>query len=256
MSRIICVSNQKGGVGKTTTAINVGAALAESDASVLLVDLDARADLSGYLGIVPATGASGVYEALFDGETDLRDVIVTAPWYGLQVAPATIDLAAAEMLLVQSPPTERHQVVAQAIAPVAAEYDYVILDSPPGLQLLAVSALAASDEVLVPQQCSFLALHGLRQLSQSIERIQQELNVDLRISGIVMTMQDRRTIHHRQVIEMVKEGFPGLVMESVIPATIRLQEAAAAGEPILIYEPEGPAAQAYRQLAKELIDRG
>lgn len=254
MARIICVSNQKGGVGKTTTAINVGAALAEGGSNVLLVDLDPRADLSGYLGIVPE--GAGVYEALFDDGVQVADVVVQTDWFGLRVVPATIDLAAAEMLLVQRPARQRHGVVAEALAPVADSFDYVLLDSPPGLQLLAVAALAASREVLVPQQCSFLALHGLRQLSQSIERIRADLKADLRICGIVMTMQDRRTVHNRQVIEMVREGFGELVMETVIPTTIRLQEAAAAGEPILAYEPQGAAAEAYRQLAKELIRRG
>jgi chromosome partitioning protein len=254
MARIICVSNQKGGVGKTTTAINVGAALAEGGSKVLLVDLDPRADLSGYLGIVPE--GAGVYEALFDDGVHVADVVVQTDWFGLQVVPATIDLAAAEMLLVQRPARQRHGVVAEALGPVADSFDYVLLDSPPGLQLLAVAALAASAEVLVPQQCSFLALHGLRQLSQSIERIRADLRADLRICGIVMTMQDRRTVHNRQVIQMVREGFGDLVMDTVIPTTIRLQEAAAAGEPILTYEPHGTAAEAYRQLAKELIRRG
>ncbi len=255
MLRTIAVCNQKGGVGKTTTAINLGAALAESGSKVLLVDLDPRADLSGYLGVRLGVDEASVYHALFDDAIALGDVVVETSWPGLHVAPATIDLAAAEMVLLARAAEERHMVVRELLKPLARRYDYIVLDNPPGLQLLSVAALAAAGEVLVPQQCSFLALHGLRQLAETVGRIRAELNPKLRICGIVMTMQDRRTVHNRQVIEMVKEGFPDLVMNTVVPTTIRLQEAAAAGQPITVYEPTGPAALAYRKLAKEVIAR-
>jgi len=255
MSRTIAIANQKGGVGKTTTAANLGAALGEGGSTVLLVDLDPRADLSGYLGITLPAGATSVYDALFDESVDMSDVILETAWPGLEVAPATIDLAGAEMVMMDRPADERHVVVADALKSLQKPYDYVIMDSPPGLQLLSIAALVAANEVLVPQQCSFLALHGLRQLTDSVERIRAELNPALRICGIVMTMQDRRTVHNRQVIEMVREGFGELVMDTVIPTTIRVQEAAAAGEPITTYDPSGPAAVAYRELAKEVIAR-
>jgi len=256
MSRTIFVCNQKGGVGTTTTAVNLGGALAEGGWRVLLVDLDPRADLSAYVGVSLAAGERSVYEALFDDSVDIEDVIVETGCVGLELAPATIDLAGAEILLTDRPAEQRHSAVADALSSVQDGYDYLIADSPPGLQLLSIAALAAFSEVLVPQQCSFIALHGLRQLTQNIERIRAELNPGLRICGIVMTMQDRRTIHNRQVIDMVRDGFGDLVMKTVIPTTIRLQEAAAAGEPITAYDPAGPAAEAYRKLTKEVIARG
>ncbi len=255
MPRIIAVANQKGGVGKTSMAVNLGAALAETGAKVLLVDLDPRADLSGYLGVSLPAEASSVYDALFDASVPLAEVVVATSAPNLELAPATIDLAGGEMVMMQRPAEQRHTVVADALKSLKSAHDYVIMDSPPGLQLLAIAALVAADEVLVPQQCSFLALHGLRQLAQSVERVQQDLNPKLRICGIVMTMQDRRTIHNRQVIEMVREGFGDLVMDTVIPTTVRMQEAAAAGEPITAYDPSGAAAVAYRELAKEVIAR-
>jgi chromosome partitioning protein len=256
MSRIIAVCNQKGGVGKTTTAVNVAAAIAETGAAVLLVDLDPRADLSAYLGISISPGEVSVYDALFDPEISMQDAIQRVEVAPLDVVPATNDLAGAEILLMERPPEQRHRVVAEGLAPIRDDYDYIILDNPPGLQLLYIAALAAAEEVLVPQQTSFLALHGLRQVAQSIERIRGELNPSLRTCGIVMTMQDRRTIHNRDVIEMVREGFGDDVMDTVIPMTIRLQEAAAANLPITIYDPAGPGAEAYRSLAKEVMQRG
>ncbi len=256
MPRIIAICNQKGGVGKTTTALNLAAAIGETGAAVLLVDLDPRADLSAYLGISVEPGEASVYDALFDPEVGMEDAIRETTLAGVDIAPATNDLAGAEILLMERPPEQRHSVVAEALQSVRSDYDYLILDNPPGLQLLYVGALVAADEVLVPQQASFLALHGLRQVAQSIERIRAELNPKLRICGIVMTMQDRRTIHNRDVIEMVREGFGDDVMQSVIPTTIRLQEAAAANLPITMYDPGGLAAEAYRSLAKEVMQRG
>lgn len=245
MVRTIAICNQKGGVGKTTTAVNLGAALAARGHSVLLIDLDPRGDLSQYLGITLEEGEESIYHALFDDEVSLEDVIMESGVEGVDVAPANIDLSGAEIVLMQEDATSRHAFVRECLQPVGGSYDYILLDSPPGLQMLTISSLVASDEVLVPQQTSFLALHGLRQLHQSIERVQEQLNEDLAICGILMTMQDRRTIHNQQVIEMVREGFGDLVFEAVIPTTVRLQEAAAAGQSIIEYDPNNPAAQAY-----------
>jgi chromosome partitioning protein len=256
MARTIAICNQKGGVGKTTTAVNLGAALAARDNSVLLIDLDPRGDLSQYIGINTAQADHTVYHALFDDDISLRDVIFQTPVQGVSAAPADIDLSGAEIILMQEDAEDRHAFVRRCIDEVDDTYDYILLDSPPGLQMLTISSLVAADEVLVPQQTSFMALHGLRQLHQSIERVQEGLNPDLALSGILMTMQDRRTIHNQQVIDMVREGFGDVVFEAVIPATVRVQEAAAAGQPITEYDATNPAATAYDALAEEVIDRG
>ncbi len=256
MGRCIVVSNQKGGVGKTTTAINLGAALAEAGHRVLLIDLDPRADLSAYLGVYLGDGQGTVYDSLFVEGVALADVVVANPAGGFDVAPATADLAGAEMLLMGEFASRRQSVVREAIKPLSRRYDYVLMDTPPGLQLLSVAAMLAADEIIVPQQCSFLALHGLRQLQENIDRMRTQLNADLRICGIVMTMQDRRTIHNRQVIDMVRAGFGELVFDTIIPTAIRFQEAVAAQQPIIAYDPESGGAEAYRRLAEEVVARG
>ena len=168
MPRIIAICNQKGGVGKTTTALNLGAAIGETGASVLLIDLDPRADLSAYLGIGVGPDEVSVYDALFDAEVEMTDAVRETTVPGVAIVPATNDLAGAEILLMERPREHRHSVVAEALKTVRSNYDYLILDNPPGLQLLYIAALVAADEVLVPQQTSFLALHGLRQVAQSI----------------------------------------------------------------------------------------
>jgi len=256
MGRIIAVSNQKGGVGKTTTTINLGAALVADGHTVLLVDLDPRADMSAYLGIPADDGRYTVYDALFAEGVGLRDAVSQTSIAGLQIVPATADLAGAEMLLMGDFADRRTLVVRDSIVPMAAEYDFVLIDTPPGLQLLSVGAVVAAEELIIPQQCSFLALHGLRQLSRNIERAQEQLNPTLRICGIVMTMQDRRTIHNRQVIDMVRQRFGDMVFDTIIPTTVRLQEAVAAQEAIISYDPECAAAAAYRSLAHEVVARG
>jgi len=256
MARIIAVCNQKGGVGKTTTALNLAAALTEHNSHVLLVDSDPRADLSTYLGVNLAQEQPSVYQALFSDDIAMADVIVPTHYSGLSLAPANTDLAGAEMLFMQRKGPDRYAVISQACASVSGNYDYVIIDTPPGLQMLNIASLVAAHEVIVPQQCSFIALHGLQQLQQNIEHLTKQLNPALTICGILMTMQDRRTIHNRQVIEMVRDGFGDIVFATVIPTTVRIQEAAAAGQPITIYDEHSTAAAAYRDLAKEVISRG
>ena len=254
MSRIIAVANQKGGVGKTTSCANLGGALAELGHSVLLVDMDARGDLSSYFGIGTEGLEATVYEALFDEGVELAEIVVEVGG-GLEVAPADIDLAGAALLLADMKFGERQQVVKEGLAGVGESYDFVLLDLPPGLELLSVAALGAADEVIIPQQCSFLALHGLRQVQKSIERL-QEMNAKVRICGILVTMQDRRTVHHREVIGMVREAFGELVFDTMIPQTIRFQDAAIAHQTIMEYDPSSEAAKVYRAAAQEVLERG
>jgi len=254
MSRIIAVANQKGGVGKTTSCANLGGALAEVGQSVLLVDMDARGDLTSYFGIDTNEQPATVYEGLFDESVTIGEIVVEVG-SKLRLSPADIDLAGAALLLADLEFAERQKIVKEGLAGVRESYDFVLLDLPPGLELLSVAALGAADEVIIPQQCSFLALHGLRQLNSSIERM-QEANAKLRICGILLTMQDRRTVHHREVIRMVREAFGNLVFHTMIPQTIRFQDAAIAHQTIIEYDPGSEAAEVYRAVAQEVLERG
>ncbi len=265
MGRTIAIANQKGGVGKTTTAANLGGALAEVGQRVLLVDLDPRADLTSYFGVNTAELEGMVYEAIFGEEGGLKEVVVEVgqrpgvPEAGsegeLWLAPADIDLAGAGLLLSEMDFGERQEVVREAIAAVAGDYDFVLIDLAPGLEMLSVAGIAAAEEVIVPQQCSFLALHGLRQIETSIERL-QEVNPALKMCGVLLTMHDRRTTHHREVIELVREAFGDVVFKAVIPQTIRVQDAAIAHQPITEYDPRSEVAQLYRAAVQEVLDRG
>ena len=255
MARIIGVANQKGGVGKTTTVANVGGALAEAGERVLLIDLDPRADLTSYFGVDTSEVEATVYEGIFGGGAGLGDVAVEAGERGLRVVPADMDLAGAALVLGEMEFAQRQAVVRGAIAEVAENYDFVLIDLAPGLEVLSVAGLGAADEVIVPQQCSFLALHGLRQVEASITRL-QEANAKLKVCGILLTLQDRRTVHHREVIEMVREGFGELVFKTVIPQTIRVQDAAIAHQPITEYDPRSEVAELYRAVVREVLQRG
>ena len=254
MARLIAVINQKGGVGKTTTAVNLAAALAQRGKRVALVDLDPRADLTSYLGLAPVSGEDTIYESLFGAGPAPADLMRPLEPPGLFAAPASTDLVGAEMLLMQRPAAERFSGSTAALRDLSAAYDFLLLDSPPGLQMLSLCALSAAREVIIPQQCSFLALHGLRQIIENIDRMRQ-VNVELRLSGILLTMQDRRTVHSRQVVDMVREAFGQTVFQTIIPMSVRYQEAAAAGQPICLYAPRGPHAAAYASVAQELLKR-
>ena len=253
MARTIAVTNQKGGVGKTTTVVNLAAALAEVGEKVLVVDLDPRGDASAYLGV--QAGENSIYEGLFEEGVGVQDVVFAVPEIGVDVAPANTELAGAELILVELSGRERQALVRRALAPLQDAYDFVVADTGPGLHLLLVPALAAADEVIVPQQCSYLALHGLRQITENIEQMRQ-IRSELKMCGILLTMQDRRTVHHRQVIEMVRQGFGQLVFDTVIPSTIKFQESPAARQPIIQYAPKSEAARAFRDVAREVIARG
>jgi chromosome partitioning protein len=251
--RIIALANQKGGVGKTTTAINLSAGLAEMDYEVLLVDFDPQGGCALGLGIEPAGLDLSVYDALLDRNCNVEDVIQKTSIHGLDLLPANIDLAAAELMLVQE--VAREQSLMRVLAPLRVKYDFILIDCPPSLGLLTVNALTAADSVVIPLECEYYALRGMALLMDSIDRIKERLNPSLQIDGIVATMVDTRTLHTKEVLARVQEAFGNRLFDTVIRKTVRFAEAPVAGESILTYAPTSPGAVAYRNLAQEVIDR-
>ena len=250
MAVAIAVVNQKGGVGKTTTAISLGAALGDRGLRVLLVDADPQANATSALG-QPRNEDGGLYDALV-GERPLDGSVVETSAPGLSLAPATLDLAGAEVELV--PVMAREFRMRRALAPLRARFDVILIDCPPSLGLLTVNALAAADEALAPVQAEYLALEGLLHLSQTISLVQQNLNPQLHVLGIVLTMVDGRTNLARQVEEEVRRHFDN-TFQAVIPRSVRLSEAPSHGLAIQQYDPASVGAEAYRRLADELIER-
>jgi chromosome partitioning protein len=253
-ARIIAMCNQKGGVGKTTTTINLGAALAEYGRKVLLVDFDPQGALSVGLGINPHELDTTVYQLLMDRKVDVHDVVQHTSVPGLDVLPANIDLSAAEVQLVGE--VAREMVLARALRPVADEYDVIMIDCQPSLGLLTVNALTAAHGVVIPLECEFFALRGVALLVETIEKIQDRLNPRLEIDGIVATMYDSRTLHSREVVARVVEAFGDNVFHTVISRTVKFPDATVAAEPITSYAATSAGAEAYRSLARELIARG
>lgn len=252
-ARIIALANQKGGVGKTTTAISLGAALAEMDQRVLLVDFDPQGGCALGLGIEPGALDLTVYNALLDRNVDVNEVVQKTSVHNLDLLPSNIDLSAAELMLVQE--VAREQSLLRVLASLRVKYDFMLIDCPPSLGLLTINALTAADGVIIPLECEYYALRGMAQLMDSIERIRERLNPRLQIDGIVPTMLDSRTLHSKEVLERVREAFGSRLFDTVIRKTIRFAEAPVAGEPILTYAPNSQGAAAYRQLAQEVMAR-
>jgi len=250
---VISMCNQKGGVGKTTSTINLGSALAEYGRKVLLVDLDPQGALSAGLGVPHYELTHTVHNLMVEPRVGIDDVIVHTRVDGLDLVPSNIDLSAAEIQLVNE--VGREQTLARALAPVLDRYDYVLIDCQPSLGLLTVNALACSQGVIIPTECEFFSLRGLALLTDTVDKVRERLNPALKISGIVVTRFDTRTVNAREVMARVLERFGDLVFDTVIARTVRFPETSVAGEPITSWAPKSAGAQAYRALAREVIDR-
>lgn len=252
-TKIIAVINQKGGVGKSTTAVNLSAALGEMGKQVLLVDLDPQGNTSSGLGIDKRQVQHCIYDALLN-DVKLEDVIIPDVCEGLDLVPATINLAGAEVELVSE--MARENRLKDAVGAMRGRYDYIFIDCPPSLGLLTVNALVAADKLLIPIQCEFYALEGVTKLLDSMKRVKSRLNPTLDIYGVLLTMYDGRTTLAKQVVNEVRGFFGKTVFETLIPRTVKLSEAPSFGQPITQYDPTGKGALAYIELAKEVIKRG
>ena len=252
-TKVIAIINQKGGVGKSTTAINLSAALGEMRKQVLLIDLDPQGNSSSGLGVEKNRVSRCIYDALLN-DIPLTDIIIPDVSKGLDVVPATINLAGAEVELVSE--MARENRLKDAIGPMRGRYDYVFIDCPPSLGLLTINALVAADKLLIPIQCEFYALEGVTKLLDSMKRVKSRLNPSLDIYGVLLTMSDNRTTLSRQVSDEVRRYFGKIVFETSIPRTVKLSEAPSFGQPITQYDPTGKGAQSYIDLAKEVISRG
>ena len=252
-ARVIAMCNQKGGVGKTTTTINLGAALAEYGRRVLLVDFDPQGALSVGLGVNPMELDRTVYNVLMERDVSIDDVLLKTNVQGMDLVPSNIDLSAAEVQLVGE--VAREQTLKRVLEPVLPDYDVVLIDCQPSLGLLTINALTASDGVIVPLECEFFSLRGVALLIQTIDKVKERLNPQLELEGILATMYDRRTVHGREVLTRVVEAFGEKVFHTVITRTVRVPETTVAGEPITSFAPSSSGAIAYRDLAREVVSR-
>jgi len=252
-ARVVALCNQKGGVGKTTSTINLGAALTEYGRRVLLLDFDPQGALSVGLGVQPHQLDRTVYDVLMESSVGLDDVLLKTNVPGMDLVPSNIDLSAAEVQLVNE--VAREQTLARALTPALADYDLVLIDCQPSLGLLTVNALTAADEVVIPLECEFFSLRGVALLIDTIEKVRERLNPRLHIAGILATMYDSRTVHGREVFARVVEAFGDTVFDTVITRTVRFPETTVAGEPITTWAPSSSGAQQYRALAKEVLAR-
>ena len=250
-ARVIAMCNQKGGVGKTTSTINLGAALVEQGRRVLLVDLDPQGALSVGLGVPAQQLDRTIYNALMEPRTTLADVRLPTRVPGLDLVPSNIDLSAAEVQLVSE--VAREQTLMRVLGPVSAEYDYVLIDCQPSLGLLTVNALTAAHGVIIPLECEYFSLRGVALLVDTIDKVKERLNPALEIDGILATMYDSRTVHCREVFSRVVEAFGDTVFQTVITRTVRFPETTVAGQPITTWAPTSSGAAAYRDLAKEML---
>ena len=252
MKRILAIANQKGGVGKTTTAVNLAASLANQDRRVLVVDLDPQANCTSGLGFAKGTVAEGIYEAL-SGERPIRELLQLTEVPNLWLVPATRDLSGAEVELVSV--ERREWRLKDALGPVADQFEYVIIDCPPSLGLLTLNALVAATAVVIPMQCEYYALEGLSLLVETIEQVKASLNPALEIEGILLTMVDQRMNLTQQVADEVRAHFAGKVYQTTIPRNVRLSEAPSHGKPILLYDQRSTGCLSYQALAEELLHR-
>jgi chromosome partitioning protein len=250
---IVAMCNQKGGVGKTTSTINLGAALAEYGRRVLLVDLDPQGALSAGLGVAHHDLDLTVHNLLVGGRARIDDVLLNTKVDGMDLLPSNIDLSAAEIQLVNE--VGREQTLGRALAPLGDRYDYVLIDCQPSLGLLTVNALACADGVIIPMECEYFSLRGLALLTDTVEKVRDRLNQRLTLDGILVTMFDARLLHSRQVMSRVVEVFGDLVYDTVIARTVRFPDASVAGEPITTWAPKSGGAEAYRAMAREVIHR-
>jgi chromosome partitioning protein len=252
VSRIIAISNQKGGVGKTTTAINLAASLAAAERNVLLVDLDPQGNAGSGMGLDRTQLQGSIYDVLVDGRP-MREVIAKTQLKYLDVVPSTPDLTGAEIELVNL--DRREHRLKDALKSVARDYEYVLIDSPPSLGLLTLNGLVAADAILVPLQCEYYALEGLAQLLGTVDRVKEALNPRLEVEGIVLTLFDQRANIAHQVAEEARKVFPELVFKTVVPRNVRLAESPSFGKPILLYDIRSKGCEAYLSLAREVLRR-
>jgi chromosome partitioning protein len=252
-ARILAMCNQKGGVGKTTSTINLGAALAEYGRRVLLVDLDPQGALSAGLGVAHHDLDLTVHNLLVESRISIDDVVMRTRVENMDLMPSNIDLSAAEIQLVNE--VGREHTLGRVLHPVLDRYDYILIDCQPSLGLLTVNALAAADGVVIPMECEYFSLRGLALLNDTVEKVHDRLNPKLSLTGIVVTMYDARTLHSREVMARVVEVFGDVVFDTVITRTVRFPETSVAGEPITTWAPKSGGAEAYRSLAREVVHR-
>jgi chromosome partitioning protein len=252
-ARIVAICNQKGGVGKTTTTINLGAALAERGRRMLLVDFDPQGALSVGLGIQPHDIDMTVYNLLMERGVDPHDVLLKTSMPDMDLLPSNIDLSGAEVQLVHE--VGREFVLGGVLKSIVPDYDYILIDCQPSLGLLTINALACADSVLIPLECEYFAMRGVALLMETIDKVQQRLNPKLAIDGLLGTMYDSRTLHTREVLGSIVNGFSDKVFHTVINRTVRFPDATVAGEPITSFDSTSMGASSYRELAKEVLDR-